>query len=126
MSGIEIGRGGSGPRRRWGRLAAALLVVGSAGAVIGLRQPQPAAPAVTLEAAGGPAAHDARDPSGSHAGHGGHDMGAVDATGAAAEWTVREGKTYPAMDMAGTRPNYFTINGKSYPASESGPRGRGR
>lgn len=34
------------------------------------------------------------------------------------EWTVKEGRTYPAMDMDGLRPNYFTINGKAYPATE--------
>jgi FtsP/CotA-like multicopper oxidase with cupredoxin domain len=34
------------------------------------------------------------------------------------EWTVKQGRTFPAMDMDGMRPNWFTINGKSYPATE--------
>jgi FtsP/CotA-like multicopper oxidase with cupredoxin domain len=35
------------------------------------------------------------------------------------EWTIKEGKTYPAMDMEGALPNYFTINGHSYPATDT-------
>ena len=35
------------------------------------------------------------------------------------EWTVRNGKTYPAMPMEGLMPNFFTINGKAYPSTET-------
>ncbi|MHB8626413.1 MAG: multicopper oxidase family protein [Aggregatilineales bacterium] len=35
------------------------------------------------------------------------------------EWTVKDGKTYPAMDMEGLLPNYFTINGHSFPATDT-------
>jgi len=35
------------------------------------------------------------------------------------EWTVRNGKTFPAMPMEGLMPNFFTINGKAYPATET-------
>lgn len=34
------------------------------------------------------------------------------------EWTVRNGKTYPAMPMEGLMPNFFTINGKAYPSTQ--------
>jgi manganese oxidase len=34
------------------------------------------------------------------------------------EWTVKDGKTYPAMDMDGQLPNFFTINGRSYPSTD--------
>ena len=35
------------------------------------------------------------------------------------EWTVRNGKTFPAMPMEGLMPNFFTINGKAYPSTET-------
>ncbi len=35
------------------------------------------------------------------------------------EWTIKDGKTYPAMDFEGMLPNYFTFNGHSYPATDT-------
>lgn len=34
------------------------------------------------------------------------------------EWTIKEGKTYPAMELEGMLPNYFTINGHSFPSTD--------
>jgi FtsP/CotA-like multicopper oxidase with cupredoxin domain len=35
------------------------------------------------------------------------------------EWTVKDGKTYPAMQLEGMQPNFFTFNGRSYPTTDT-------